>query len=163
LTRRIAAWSEAIARAPRWAWIGAPAVAAAAIALLLFVPLLEQEKGSQLPVELLRKPSGGVPGTDSDWRRQLSARFEVAREGAVPLSPDLRRALLAYADRAAVESRGELLTLLEKESVGVPAQKVAEIEVAPPLLAKLRSSADTVRQLHVTLLENGLLILTEGP
>ncbi len=163
LTRRITAWSKVVTLAPRWVWIGAPAAAAAAIALLVVVPLLEPPKESRFSGGLLREPHGGVSGTDSDSRRQLSARFEVIREGAVPLSPDLRRALLAYGDRAAAESRGELLNLLEKGPVRVPPEKVAGIEVAPPLLAKLRSSTETVRQVHVTLLENGLLILAEGP
>ena len=163
LTRRITAWSKLITLAPRWAWIGAPAAAAAVIALLVFVPLLEQPKETRLPAELLREPPGGVSGTDSDWRRQLSARFEKITDGAVPVSPDLRRALLAYADRAAAESRGELLSLLEKGPLRVPRGKVVGVEVAPPLLAKLRSSAEGVRQLHVTLLENGLLVLAEGP
>jgi hypothetical protein len=117
-----------------------------------------------LKVRQRRTPAGPVVQTEPG-PRQYGYGFRTAADVQVtsrlPLSPELRGALIAYtAAPTSADARQRLLAVLGQAPLGLPADHVSTSEIKPALQT-LVDRTDTP-MVQVTLFKDGLLTMGEA-
>ena len=149
---KIRRWFEPLVSRPRWAFIGA---GACAIVLAVFMAHQIYQRESDLD------PSAGpainkLTQHDGDTTRPAE---DIAAEGKLDLSGDLKRALIDHDPKNITPSQSPLLVIIEKKAPQMPVDKIKKVEIKQNLLIAIASVSDLAGQIKLQLYKDGLLVI----
>jgi anti-sigma factor RsiW len=144
-------WATERCARPQWTWALSGVAVAASLVLVVALSYLQTTPGPVVQTDPGPRLYGYGFGTSVD----------VQWTSRMPLSPDLRRALIAYhAAPTSDDARQRLLAVLGQAPLGLPADHVSTIEIKPALQTLVdRTDRLTVQ---ITLFKDGLLTIGEA-